>query len=76
MCSSARKVVGLTPIEPRMLEMQMENYGAKDMEEAKMMEIKSYLKCEMKMRTSDIEKLDFVKIFPPAKENWNVLYVL
>ena len=75
MCSSARKVVGLTPIEPRMLEMQMENYGAKDMEEAKIMEIKSYLKCEMKMRSSDIAKLDFNRIFPPAKENWNVLYV-
>ena len=69
MCSSVRKVVGLTPIEPRMLEIQMESYGAKDMEEAKVMEIKSYQKCAMKMRTSDIEKLDFVKIFPPAKEN-------
>ena len=39
------------------------------------MEIKSYLKCEMKMKPSDIEKLDIVNIFPPAKENWNVLYV-
>ena len=29
MCSSARRVVGLTPIEPRMLEMQMLSYGAK-----------------------------------------------
>ena len=75
MCSSARRVVGFTPIEPRMLEMQMLSYGAKDMEEAKLMEIKSYLKCEMKMRSVDIEKLDFVKIFPPAKDNWSVLYV-
>ena len=39
------------------------------------MEIKSYLKCEMKVKPSDIEKLDIVRIFPPAKENWNVLYV-
>ena len=37
LCNSARKVIGFTPIEPRMLKMQMENYGAKDLEEAKMM---------------------------------------
>ena len=39
------------------------------------MEIKNYLKCEMKMKPSDIEKLGIVKVFPPAKDNWNVLYV-
>ena len=75
LCSSARKVIGFTPIEPRMLEMQMECYGAENIEEAKLMEIKSYLKCEMKMRSADNEKLDIIKIFHPAKENWNVLYV-
>ena len=67
---------GLTPFEPRMLKMQMENYGAKDLEEAKMMEIKSYLKCEMKMLPSDIDKLNITSIFPPAKQDWNVLYVV
>ena len=75
MCSSARKVVGFTPIKPRMLQLQMQSYGAKDLEEAKVMEIKSYLMCEMKMRPSDIEKLGMVKVFPPARDNWNVLYV-
>ena len=30
LCNSARKVIGFTPIEPKMLRMQMENYGAKD----------------------------------------------
>ena len=39
------------------------------------MEIKSYLKCEMKMLPSDIEKLNITRIFPPAKQDWNVLYV-
>ena len=61
--------------EPRMLEMQMQSYGAKDIEEAKLMEVKSYLKCEMKMLPSVIEKLNFVRIFPPTREDWNVLYV-
>ena len=49
LCADARKVVGFTPIEPRMLELQMTSYNAKDQDEAMMMEIRSYLNCEMKM---------------------------
>ena len=75
LCAAARKIVGFSPIEPRMLDMQMKSYGARDIEEAKLMEIKSYLKCEMKILPSIIEQLNIVRIFPPAKENWNVLYV-
>ena len=33
------------------------------------------LKCEMKVRPSVIEQLNIVKVFPPAKEDWNTLYV-
>ena len=75
MCSAARKVIGLTPIEPKMLEIQMRSYGAKNIGEAMLMEVKSYLKCEMKVLPSEIEKLDIVRIFHPAKDDWNVLYV-
>ena len=75
LCQLSRKIVGFTPIVPRMLEIQMQSYGAKDLEEAMKMEVKSYLKCEMKMLPSEIDKLSFVRIFPPAKEDWNVLYV-
>ena len=75
MCASARKIIGFAPIEPRMLDLQIQSYGAKNLEEAKEMEVRNYLKCEMKMKPSDISKLNLVKIFPPAKENWNVLYV-
>ena len=75
MCAAGRKVVGFTPIEPRMLDLQIQSYGARNMEEAMLMEVKSYLKCEMKVQPSEIEKLDIVRIFHPAKENWNVLYV-
>ena len=74
-CSKARKIVGFTPIEPRMLEIQKNSYGAKDNEEAMLMEIKSYWKCEMKVKPSDIEKMKIVRIFPPAKEDWDTLYV-
>ena len=75
-CSKARRIVGFKPIEPRMLDIQMKSYGAKNIEEAMLMEVKSYLKCEMKVRPSQIEQLDIVRIFPPAsKEDWNTLYV-
>ena len=74
-CSRARKVIGFSPIEPRMLDMQMNSYGAKDMQEAMLLEVKSYLKCELKIPPSTIQTLDFVRIFPPAKQDWKVLYV-
>ena len=74
-CARARRIIGFTPIEPRMIEMQKTAYGAKDTEEAMLMEIKSYLKCEMKVKPCDIEKIDIFKVFPPAKEEWNTLYV-
>ena len=74
-CSNARKVIGLTPIEPRMLEIQMQSYGAKDIQEAMLMEVKNYLKCEMKVKPSVVEELDIVNIFHPAKDDWNTLYV-
>ena len=45
------------------------------MEEAKLMEIKSYLKFELKIRPSEIKNLDIVKIYPQTREDWNVLYV-
>ena len=52
-------MIGLTPIEPKMLEMQ----------------VKNYLKCEMKVRPSIVEQLDIVKVFHHAKDDWNTLYV-
>ena len=75
LCSKARRVIGFSPIEPRMLNIQIDSYGAKDIEEAKWMEVRSFLKCEMKMLPSAIDKLNIIRIFPPAKQEWNVLYV-
>ena len=39
------------------------------------MEVLSYLKCEMKIPPSEIAKLNIVKIFAPAKDDWNTLYM-
>ena len=39
------------------------------------MEVKSYLVCEMRILPSVVERLNIVRIFPPAKEDWNIFYV-
>jgi hypothetical protein len=74
-CAAARRVVGLTPIEPRMLDIQIQSYGAQNKQEAMLLEVKSYLKCEMKVPPSVVDKLDIVNVFHPAKDDWNALYV-
>ena len=74
-CAAARRVFGLTPIEPRMLDIQIKSYGAQNKQEAMLLEVKSYLKCELKVPPSVIEKLDIVNVFHPAKDDWNALYV-
>ena len=37
LCESGRRVMGFSPIEPRMLEMQIRSFGAKNQEEAMLM---------------------------------------
>ena len=39
------------------------------------MEVKNHLKCVMKVKPSVIEQLDIVKVFHPAKDDWNTLYL-
>ena len=68
-------VIGFSPIEPRMLDIQVDSYGAKNMEEAMLMEVKSYLKCELRMLPSAIDQLNIMRTIPPANLDWSVLYV-
>ena len=75
MCATARRIIGLTPVEPFILELQMRSYGDKTMEGAMLLEAKNYLKFEMKVRPSVIEQLNIVRVFRPAKEGRDVLYV-
>ena len=39
LCESARRIVGFSPIDQRMLNIQMQSYGAKDTKEAMLMEV-------------------------------------
>ena len=44
-------------------------------ERAKKGALMMFLKHEMSMKKEDIEQLNIFKIFPPAKDEWNTLYV-
>ena len=79
----AKRVVGMKPIDKAHVQhtMRRNRESDKDMDEDERWEkalnetVKSFLKYEMKMKEEDIEQLKIVKIFPPAKEEWNTVYV-
>ena len=78
-----RKIIGMKPIDKAHVEQTMrrnkeEDEGLdKDQRWKKAMNqtVKQFLKYEMKMKQEDMDSLEIVKIFPPAKDNWNTLYV-
>ena len=82
MFGHARKVIGLKPIDRKHVEKvnerleEVESESEKERQErAKLQAVEDFLKYEMRMKPEDIEKLTIKKIFPPAKDEWNVLYV-
>ena len=80
---NARRVLGFKPIDKvhveqcmRRVEQDEENLSKEEAwERAKEKAVSEFLKYEMKMKEDDIEQLKMVMIYPPAKEEWNVLYV-
>ena len=81
---NARRVLGFKPIDKvhveqcmRRVEQDEENLSKEEAwERAKEKAVSEFLKYEMKMKEDDIEQLKTVMIYPPAKEDWNVLYVM
>ena len=79
----AKKIVGMKPINKvHVLHTMRRNEEVnKDLDKEEQWQkamddtVKSFLKYEMKMKEEDIEELKIVKIFPPAKPEWNTLYV-
>ena len=49
--------------------------GAKDVDEAQMLAVKEFLRCEMKIKDHVFKEMKIEKIFPPAKDTWDKLYV-
>ena len=80
---NARRVIGFKPIDKvhvqqcmRRVEQDNVNLSKEEAwEKAKEKAVSEYLKYEMKMKQDDVEQLKSVMIYPPAKEEWNVLYV-
>ena len=80
--SSGRKILGLKPIEKKHVEQMARRLekvdGEKPQEKeerAKKGAVMMFLKWEMKMKQEDVDQIKIVKIFPPAREDWNILYV-
>ena len=80
--AGARRGIGLKPIDKRHVEKVMkrldevEGETSEEKEErARLQAVTDFFKYEMRMKSEDMEELAIVKIFPPAKEEWNTLYV-
>ena len=79
----AKKIVGMKPIDKAHVEQTLRRNKEmdKDMDEderwAKAMDetVKTFQKYKMKMKKEDIEELKINKIYPPVKDEWNILYV-
>ena len=73
--SAARRTIGFQSIYPEDVDRQVILYGAKDETEARLLAVKEFLKCEMTVSGAVFDKMEVEKIFPPAKEDWDMLYV-
>ena len=81
--SKASKVIGLKPIDKlhvehikRRLSYTMEDKSEDELWKAALESaVQMFLDKEMRIRGDDFVKINIVKIFPPAKDEWNVLYV-
>ena len=85
MIRNAKRILGFKPIDKvhvhhcmRRVEQDTVNQSLSKeeaWEKAKKNAVNDFLKYEMKMKEEDINQLEVEMIYPPAKEEWNVLYV-
>ena len=79
----AAKIIGLKPIDKLHVEhiKRRLSYTMKDKNEDELWKaalenaVEMFLDKEMRIRGDDLAKINVVKIFPPARDEWNVLYV-
>ena len=79
----AAKVIGLKPIDKLHVEhiKRRLSYEEKDKSDEELWKaaleraVEMFLEKEMRIRGDDLAKISIVKIFPPAKDDWNVLNV-
>ena len=75
--SLSRRTVGLQRIDRRDIQrMYQDQYGgATSEEEARMLAVKEYLKLELKLSEGTIQEMEIERIFTPAREDPEWLYV-
>ena len=71
--AAARRTIGLHKIE----QAEVENYKrlGKDENEAMLEAVKEFLFEEMKVSEEIFDEMHIEKVFPPARDEWNTLYV-
>ena len=75
LASEARKIIGFNRIDKTDVERAGRLAGAVDEDEAYLASVKEYLRLEMKLSESVYNTLTILQVFPPAKEEWDTLYV-
>ena len=68
----AERTVGFQPLTKEDVDEMCRTHNTMDTELAMKLLVVEYLKMEMKNSTTDITNI--VRVFPPAKPNWNTLY--
>ena len=76
LAAEARKILGVHKISIEDVERASRTTDAKDQDEAYMEGLKEFFKQEMRMDQEVFDSLGIKKVFPPAKDNWDTLYVM
>ena len=72
---AVKRTLGFQCIYPKDVERQYRINGAMSEAEARLLSFKEFSKFEMKVNSEVFDKMKIEKIFPPAKNNWDTLYV-
>ena len=73
---NAKRVLGFFPITPADISYLKEQHAVDDDAEAKLLSVKEFLRCEMKVPTAILDTINIVRVFPPARDptGWKTLY--
>ena len=74
--TEARKIIGLHNISKEDVERVSRISGAQDEQGAYLEAVKEFFKLEMRIGQDEFDRLGVKHVFPPAKEQWDTLYVV
>lgn len=71
----ANKVIGLAPINAGDIRRQGQEHSVEDEDSMMLLAVKEYLRYELKIQKTEIEKLLISKVWKQNKDNFDILYV-